>query len=91
MYVKKFAFVLFFLALLLGVFQTAGQAYRLLKKNETIHNLKTDKKNWQAKNQLLVRKIRSLDEKNIDKDYLEELAREKLGYDYPTDRRLKHP
>lgn len=86
---KKTIFLLFTLGILYGITNTALQTYRLFKKNQEIAALKEQKKQWQEKNQILGKKIKSLDGNHPDKDFLEELAREKLGYNYSDDIHLK--
>ena len=89
MRIKKIAFLLFLLLMGFGLVHIGGQTYRLFKKREEIKSLQVEQQQWRDKNKLLSNKVKALDSKNPDKDILEELAREKLGYDYPNERRLK--
>ncbi|MDI9313725.1 MAG: septum formation initiator family protein [Hydrotalea sp.] len=89
MILKSTAFLLFLLLLFFGMFHTASQTYRLFKKREEIRALQAEAQQWQEKNKILGGKVKSLDGNNPNKDLLEELAREKLGYNYPNERRLK--
>ncbi|MCX8516155.1 MAG: septum formation initiator family protein, partial [Alphaproteobacteria bacterium] len=85
--------VILLLMVIFGLYPSAKQFYALLTKQQQLEELQQRADQLKNANSSLNQRVKALDDSNggqhIDKDMLEELARRRLGYNFPEERYLE--